>query len=63
MIGDQRFPALSLTEETMRTALEEVEDLEMLEWKEMARLTDIRAKPTGHSGVYCMMARKFRTVN
>ena len=58
MIGDKRFPALSITEEIMKRAVEEAEDLELLEWEEMARLTDTQSKPTGHTGVYCMLARK-----
>ena len=58
MIGDKRFPALSITEEIMKRAVEETEDLELLEWEEMARLTDTQSKPTGHTGVYCMLARK-----
>ena len=58
MIGDKRFPALSITEEIMKRAVEEAKDLELLEWEEMARLTDTQSKPTGHTGVYCMLARK-----
>ena len=58
MIGDKRFPALSITEGIMKKAVEEAEDLELLEWEEMARLTDTQSKPTGHTGVYCMLARK-----
>ena len=58
MIGDKRFPALSITEEIMKKAAEEAKDLELLEWEEMARLTDTQSKPTGHTGVYCMLARK-----
>ena len=58
MIGDKRFPAVSLTKEIMMKALEEAGELEMLEWEEMARLTDTQSKPTGHTGVYCMLARK-----
>ena len=58
MIGDKRFPALSITEEIMKKAAEEAKDLELLEWEEMARLTDTQSKPTGHTGVYCMLTRK-----
>ena len=58
MIGDKRFPALCITEQTMREAVTATEELEMIKWEEMDRVTDIKTKPTGHSGVYCMLARK-----
>ena len=58
MIGDKKFPALCITEQTMREAVEAAKHLEMIEWQEMARITDTQSKPTGHSGVYCMLARK-----
>lgn len=58
MIGDKRFPALCITKQIMREAVEAAKDLEMIEWQEMARITDTQSKPTGHSGVYCMLARK-----
>ena len=58
MIGDKMFPALCITKQTIRKAVDAEEDLEMIEWQEMARLTDTQSKPTGHSGVYCMLARK-----
>ena len=58
MVGDSRFPALSITEEAMRQAVEEAGGLEMCEWEEMARITDAESKSTGHTGVYCMRAKK-----
>ena len=58
MIGDKRFPALSITKEIMMESVGEAGDLEILEWREMARLTNTQSKPTGHTGVYCMLARK-----
>ena len=43
MVGDSRFPALSITEEAMRQAVEEAGGLEMCEWEEMDNMV-------GHQG-------------
>ena len=57
MVGDSRFPALSITEEAMRQAVEEAGGLEICEWEEMDRISDA-SKATDHTGLYCMRARK-----
>ena len=54
MLGEQRFPAFSLTRELMETALEEA----CMKWKESKRSSDPQRKQTGHSGVYFMWSKK-----
>ena len=58
MVGDTRFPALSLTKETLEVAFKDVSGLEIEKWMEMDRVSDQVKKPTGHSGIYFLVARK-----
>ena len=57
-IGESRFPALSLSREKLEAAVREVGDLSVVQWEEMERVTDKSRKPTGHSAVYFMCAKK-----
>ena len=58
MVGDTRFPALSLTKEILEAAFNDVSGLEIEKWLEMDRVSDQVTKPTGHSGIYFLVARK-----
>ena len=57
-VGPTRFPAISFTRELLVDAINRLEDMELVEWREMERTSDKATKPTGHSGVYFMCARK-----
>ena len=57
-IGQTRFPAVSFTRELLETAIRSLEDMELVEWPEMERTSDLSVKPTGHSGVYFLCAKK-----
>ena len=57
MLGKKKFPAFALTKELMNTGLEKA-GMEMVLWKEVERSSNPDQKPTGHSGLYFMYARK-----
>ena len=57
-IGGDRFPAISLSREILEEAIRSQADLDLVYWREMERVTDKLTKPTGHSGVYFLCARK-----
>ena len=57
-VGGARFPAISLSREILEDAVRSQTDLELLSWRQMERLSDKMTKPTGHSGVYYLCARK-----
>ena len=58
MVGDTRFPALNLTKEILEAAFTDVNGVEIETWKEIERVSDQITKPTGHSGIYFLVARK-----
>ena len=57
-IGGTRFPAISLSREILEEAIRSQPYLDLVYWREMARVSDKLTKPTGHSAVYFLCARK-----
>ena len=57
-IGGTRFPAISLSREILEEAIRSQADMDLVYWRQMARVSDKLTKPTGHSGVYFLCARK-----
>ena len=57
-VGEARFPAISLSREILEEAVRSTADLELVSWRQRQRLSDKLTKPTGHSAVYFLCARK-----